>query len=81
MAGVVGLVFGFMFLLIVRLVAPTPVVGLLTLILSAASSIAMFNYLFMPGVRGGVASLALGFALGALLHVVFFPSSVRFARG
>lgn len=76
-----GLGLGFVFLLIVRFIAPTPVVGLLTLILASASSITLYSYFLIPELRRSVASLALGFALGALLHLVFFPSSAKSTWG
>ena len=77
---IVGVVLGFLFLLIVRFVIRTPVVGVLTLILCAASSIALVSYVLLPQMRDEMASAALGFGLGALLHLVFIPDSVAALR-
>jgi hypothetical protein len=72
-----GLVIGFVLLLVVRWITPTPLVGLLTLLLAAASSSALYTYIFIESLRSTLLFLTLGTALGALLHIVFFPSSVR----
>jgi len=72
-----GLVGGFLLLWGVRFLAPTRLVGLVTLILAAASSSALFSYVFIESLRSTMVFLTLGTALGALLHVVFFPDSVR----
>lgn len=73
----VGFVTGFVFLWGVKLVAPSPMVGLLSLLLSGASSSALYSYIFIESLRGAMLFLTLGTALGALLHVVFFPDSIR----
>jgi len=73
----IGLAIGFVFLWGVRFIAPTPVVGLLSLMLAAASTLAVFYYFFVESLRSTMLFLTLGAALGALLHVVFFPDSVR----
>jgi hypothetical protein len=76
----VGAALGFLFLLIVRFVIRTPVVGVLTLLLCGASSIALVSYMLLPEMRDVMASSALGFGLGALLHLVFIPDSVAALR-
>ncbi len=72
-----GFIIGFLFLWGVRLLAPTRVVGLINLILSAASTSAIYNYIFVESLRSTILFLALGIAFGALLHIVLFPSSIR----
>ncbi len=73
----IGLVLGFLFLWGVRFIAPSPMVGLLSLVLSAASLSALYSYIFIESLRSAMLFLTLGAALGALLHVVFFPQSIR----
>jgi hypothetical protein len=76
-----GLGAGIIFLWLVRLALPTRLVGILTLMLSATSSSALFTYLFMTTLRVSVLYWTLGAALGILLHVVLFPESVRHVFG
>lgn len=76
----IGLGLGFVFLWAVRYIEPSPVVGLLSLVLSAASLSALYSYIFIERLRTEMLFLTLGTALGALLHVVFFPQSVRDAN-
>ena len=71
-----GLIVGFMFLWIVRFLLPTRMVGLISLILSAASTTGLYAYVFVESLRGTILFLALGIAFGALLHIVLFPNSV-----
>lgn len=73
----IGAVIGFGFLLVMRYVAPTPFVGLLTLSLAALSSIALFSYIFVEGFRATVMYFALGATFGALLFVVLLPGMAR----
>ncbi len=73
----VGFVLGFAFLWAARYMAPTRLVGLIVLLLTATSSISLYAYIFIESLRSMVLFLALGTALGALLHMVFFPGSVR----
>jgi hypothetical protein len=49
--------------------------------LSATSSSALFTYVFLTTLRVSVLYWTLGAALGILLHVVFFPDSVRHVFG
>ena len=69
----VGALVGFNILLVARLIRAEALLGIVTLLLSAASSIALFSYIFMAGARNGMSYLALGTVFGALLFVVFFP--------
>lgn len=68
-----GALIGFIILLGVRLVKADALSGMVTLLLSAASSIALFSYIFMAAMRNSMGYLALGTVFGALLFVVFFP--------
>jgi hypothetical protein len=72
-----GLIMGFLFLWIVRFLLPTRMVGLTSLILSAASTSGLYAYVFVESLRGTILFLALGIAFGALLHIVLLPSSIR----
>ncbi len=76
----IGLIIGFLFLWIVRFILPTRMVGLISLILSAASTSGLYAYVFIESFRGTILFLALGIAFGALLHIVLFPSSIRVER-
>jgi hypothetical protein len=71
-----GLATGLLFLWIVRHAAPTRLVGLLTLMLAASSTSAIFTYTFIESLRVSVLYWTLGTALGILLHIVLFPSSI-----
>ncbi|MCL6451664.1 MAG: hypothetical protein K6T75_10265 [Acetobacteraceae bacterium] len=72
-----GCLASFAFLWGVKHLMPTRLVGLITLVVAATSSVALYGYFFMEGLRGAVVSLAPGAVLGALLHLVFFPGSIR----
>jgi len=72
-----GLVVGFVFLWMVKAMIPTRLVGLITLLLSATSTSSLFSYVFIDSLRVPVLYWTLGLALGILLHIVLFPSSVR----
>jgi uncharacterized membrane protein YfcA len=72
-----GLGAGFVFLWLVRQLVPTRLVGLLTLMLAATSTSAVFTYIFIGNLRVQVLYCTLGTALGILLHVVLFPSSIE----
>jgi hypothetical protein len=56
---------------------PTRLVGIITLLLSAISTSALFTYFFIIDLRIWILYLTLGSALGILLHIVFFPASVK----
>jgi hypothetical protein len=72
-----GLAAGFVFLWLVRHAMPTCLVGLITLMLTASSTSAMFTYVFLDSLRVSVLYATLGTALGILLHIVLFPASVE----
>lgn len=50
------------------------IVGMFVLVLVAASSVALFSYVFVLSVRQDLVFISLGVALGCLVHEVFFPS-------
>ncbi len=76
----IGFMIGFLFLWGVRFLLPTRMVGLVSLILSAASTSGLYSYIFIDGLRDKILFLVLGFAFGALLHIVFFPRSIKIER-
>ncbi len=73
----IGFIIGFLFLWIVRFLLPTRMVGLISLILSAAGTTGLYAYVFIENLRRTILFLALGIAFGALLHIVLFPNSIR----
>ncbi len=73
----IGLMIGFLFLWIVRFLLPTRMVGLISLVLSAASTTGLYVYVFVESLRSTILFLALGIAFGALIHIVLFPNSIR----
>ncbi|UOY03732.1 hypothetical protein [Blastococcus sp. PRF04-17] len=73
-----GLIVGFFFLGVLEFLLPTRGVGLLTLLIAAASSIALFSYLFQADARDFTMYLTLGTLFGGLFHIVLFP---RVAKG
>jgi hypothetical protein len=75
-----GFGIGFLFLWGVRFLLLTRMIGIVCLILSALSTSGLYSYVFIDALRNNILFLALGFAFGALLHIVFFPSSVKIDR-
>jgi len=73
----IGALIGFLFLLAARYLLPTRLVGLVVLLLSAASTIALYSYLLIASMRPDILFLSLGFAFGALFHIVIFPNSIK----
>jgi hypothetical protein len=71
-----GLTAGLLFLWIVRHAVPTRMVGLITLLLTGTSTSALFTYIFIDNLKVSVLYWTLGTALGILLHIVFFPTSI-----
>ncbi|MCX6027685.1 MAG: hypothetical protein NT169_00045, partial [Chloroflexi bacterium] len=61
-----GLVIGFLFLWMVKVTVPTRLAGLITLLLSAVSTSALFTYIYINSLRVSVLYWALGTALGIL---------------
>jgi hypothetical protein len=76
----IGFTVGSLFLWGVRFLLLTRMVGLVSLILSAASTSGLYSYIFIDTIRDKILFAALGFAFGALLHIVFFPSSVKIEK-
>ena len=76
----VGFIVGFLFLWGVRFLLRTRMVGLVSLILSALSTSGLYSYIFIETLRDKILFAALGFAFGALLHIVFFPNSTKIDR-
>jgi hypothetical protein len=73
----IGFAFGFLFLWLARILARTHVVGVVTLLLTTLSISGLFTYFCIESYRIYVLYGVLGVALGALLHVILFPISVR----
>lgn len=73
----VGFGIGFGFLWMVKVMVPTRLVGIITMLLSATSTSALFAYVFIDSSRVSVLYWVLGTALGILLHIVLLPRSVR----
>lgn len=71
-AVVIGLIIGFGLPYCVLFLPKTPaLVGLLTLALSASSSLALFNYLFNGTARDFMMLLSMSLLFGALVYLVF----------
>lgn len=75
-----GFIIGFVFLWVVMLLLPTRMVGLISLILFAANTSALYSYFFIEGLRSTILFLTPGIAFSALLHIVFFPNSITVDR-
>jgi hypothetical protein len=75
---VLGFGGGFVFLVLVRHAVPTRLVGLLTLMLAASSTTAVYTYVFIENLHVSVLYWTLGTALGILLHIVLFPASIEY---
>jgi hypothetical protein len=73
-----GLTTGFVSLWIVRHAVPTRLVGIITLMLAGSSTSAVFTYIFIDSLRVSVLYWTLGTALGILLHIVLFPTSIAY---
>lgn len=74
---IVGGLIGFALLWAIRMTVSTRFVGVLTLLLTAASTIALYSFVFLESLRATVLYASLGIALGVLVHVVLLPSSIR----
>lgn len=72
-----GLAAGFASLWVVKMMAPTRLVGVITLILSATSTSALFTYIFIESLRPAILYASLGTTLGVFLSIVFFPDNVK----
>ncbi len=73
----IGVFIGFMFLWLVKILAPTRLVGLIVLILSFAGPSALYTYIFLENLTNTVLFGSLGVALGTLLHTMIFPKPFR----
>jgi hypothetical protein len=74
---VIGSVIGFASLAGMSYLIPTRVVGLVTLLLTCASTSALFNYIFIENDRNLVMCFAVGTLVGALIYMVVFPTPFR----
>ncbi len=74
---ILGLILGFLILLGVRRSAPTRMIGLITMLLSSASTSALYSYVFIVDMRGPLLYSTLGLAFGVLVHIALFPASVN----
>jgi hypothetical protein len=74
---IIGIIAGFVFLFLVELTLPSRGIGILTLILCAASTIGFFSYLFNSGIRDFTMYLTLGALFGVLLNVIVNPALAR----
>lgn len=72
-----GFISGFILLLLVRLLIFTRFVGIITLILTSASTSSLFTYFLIEKYRLNIFYCSLGLALGMLLNMVLFPHFVK----
>lgn len=70
---ITGGITGIFLLTIVRLLIPTRRIGIITLILTSASTCSLFSYIFIANIRDGAMFFTLGTLCGLLIHVMFFP--------
>jgi len=73
---IIGALAGFFLLFIVAALKPTRGIGVITLFLSAASTISLFSYIFISGIRDTAMFFALGILCGLLVHIMFNPDTV-----
>ena len=74
---IIGSILGFAFFAGIRYIIPTRLVGLIVLLLTWASTSALFSYIFIQSTRNSVMCFALGTLIGALVYVVIFPTPFR----
>ena len=72
----IGALVGFFLLFIVVWLKPTRGIGVVTLFLSAASTCALFSYIFISSIRDTAMFFALGSLCGILVHIMFNPHTV-----
>lgn len=72
-----GMGAGFVIILAIRLLMPSRQVGIVVLFLVTISTCSFYSYIFLADIRNVVLCASLGFGLGALLHVIVFPSSLK----
>jgi hypothetical protein len=76
-----GLGAGYLFPFVLRIAQPSRVLGVLTLLLSAMSLIALFSYVFDSQYRNLVMYFALSSIFGALINMVFSPQVIKEVLG
>lgn len=72
-----GIVIGFFVILLFGMLIPTRMVGIITMLLVGASSTALVAFVLLSASRFSVLYLALGTALGVLLHAMTMPATFR----
>jgi hypothetical protein len=72
-----GFATGFCLLWIVDFATPKKLIGPITLILSGASTSALFSYYFAVNARILTIFFTLCLLVGVLLHIMFFPESIQ----
>lgn len=71
-----GAIIGFFLLTAVAMLKPTRGIGIVTVILAAASTCALFSYIFIADIRDAAMFFALGTLCGLLIHVMFIPETI-----
>ena len=74
---VISLGGGFIFLWFLRILVSTRLVGVITLIITTVSLIALFAYIFLTEYHILILYTSFGTALGILIHIVLFPNSIK----
>jgi hypothetical protein len=74
---IIGVIAGFALLFLVEEALPSRGIGILTLVLSAASTIGLFSYLFTSEIRDFAMYLTLGALFGVLVNVIVSPTVAR----
>jgi hypothetical protein len=77
---VFGFLIGFFILKILSRHLPIPVIGIITLTLSFASTTALFSYLFDINTRYPVMFFTLGILIGVVIHIMLYPKSFHVLR-
>jgi len=73
---IVGAAIGFFLLTAVALVMPTRGIGIVTVLLTAASTCALFSYIFIANIRDTAMFFALGTLCGLLVHIMVNPKTL-----
>lgn len=73
---IVGAAIGFFLLTVVTLVMPTRGIGIVTVLLTAASTCALFSYIFIANIRDTAMFFALGTLCGLLVHIMVSPKTL-----
>lgn len=72
----IGTCVGFGLLRAIAMWIQKRLIGLITLVLSAASLSTLFSYFFVPNGKDVVTPFALGSVLGVFLYMLFFPNGI-----